>query len=149
MKTFSTLAAAAVIASAAIAAPAPAEAARGRNAALAIIGLAGAAVAGAIIAGSQQPAYAGHPSYQGYHGYQGRSYGDHYAPAPVYRPRHVAPEYGDGGGYGYGYGQGGHVVRQRPRFVEHPPVARCNIVQQPVFDQFGYQIGIRNRRVCY
>jgi hypothetical protein len=146
MKTLTTLAAAALVAFAAIAAPAPAEAARGRNAALAIIGLAGAAVAGAIIAGSQQPAYAGWQGHQ--------AYGDHYAPAPVYRPRRHAPivEDGYGGGYGYGNGYGyggGHVVRQRPRFVEHPPVARCNIVQEPVFDLFGYQVGIRNRRVCF
>lgn len=146
MKTLATLAAAAIVATAAIAAPAPAEAARGRNAALAIIGLAGAAVAGAIIAGSQQPAHAG---WHGHHGY-----GDHYAPAPVYRPRRHAPivEEGYGNGYGHGYGHGyggGYVVRHRPRFVEHPPVARCNIVQEAVFDRFGYQVGIRNRRVCH
>jgi hypothetical protein len=40
------------------------------------------------------------------------------------------------------------VVRQRPRFVDHPRVVGCNIVQEPVFDRFGWQVGVRNRRVC-
>jgi opacity protein-like surface antigen len=153
MKTLSTLAAAAVLVVAAVVAPAPAEAGRGRNAALAVIGIAGAAVAGAIIAGSQQRAYAGHPAYVQ------PGYGDHYAPAPrghFVAPPHVEhPGYGHGYrprhgyGYGEGYGHGeGYVVHRRPRFVEHPRVVGCNIVQEPVLDRFGYQVGVRSRRVC-